>query len=228
MLELPRFLAKEPKKWFNVLASHVVTWKQFCDLFRKVFLPSDNQERILRGILDRAQTPDELLPTFVAHMLSEFKKLTTPPPQLEQIELIYNHAVEKYRVALYGTKVTSVMDLLLRAHELHAVLGPCERAATQLLQTDHATKAVHCFKCLTPGFTSRTCPTCRPQNHLNAPSAGALNQQIEQLVEAQSSEQPGGVPPTDGVGPSASVRPRSENFRGGGRFREATLPRDHN
>ncbi|ROI80766.1 hypothetical protein DPX16_0098 [Anabarilius grahami] len=36
---------------------------------RTVFLPSDNQERILRGILDRVQMPDEPLPTFVAHML---------------------------------------------------------------------------------------------------------------------------------------------------------------
>ncbi len=119
--ELPRFLAKEPKKWFSVLDTHVVTWTQFCDFFRKVFLPSDSQEQIMRGILDRVQSLEEPLPTFVAHMLSEFRKLKTPPPEQEQIDLICKHSLEKYRVALYGTSVSSGMDLLLRAHELHVV-----------------------------------------------------------------------------------------------------------
>jgi len=68
LLELPRFLAKEPKKWFTVLDSHVGTWAQFCDFFRTVFLPSNSQEQIMRGILDHIQGPEEPLPTFVAHM----------------------------------------------------------------------------------------------------------------------------------------------------------------
>ncbi len=55
--ELPRFLAKEPRKWFSVLNPHVGTWTDFCELFRMVFLPADNQERIMRGILDRIQRP---------------------------------------------------------------------------------------------------------------------------------------------------------------------------
>lgn len=77
--ELPRFLAKEPRKWFSVLNTHVVTWADFCELFRMVFLPADNQESVMRGILDRIQHLEEPLPTFVAHMLSEFKKLRSPP-----------------------------------------------------------------------------------------------------------------------------------------------------
>lgn len=88
----------------------------------------------MKGILDRVQMPDEPFPTFVAHMLSEFRILRTPPPQLEQIELICKHAVEKYRLALYGTAVTSVMNLLLREHELHAVLGPCGSYVPQVPQ----------------------------------------------------------------------------------------------
>lgn len=122
--ELPRFLAKEPRKWFSVLSTHVVTWSDFCELFRVVFLPADNQEQIMRGILDRVQRPEEPLPTFVAHMLSKFKKLKSPPSEQEQIELICKHALERYRVALYGTPVKSVIELMLRAHELHSVLEP--------------------------------------------------------------------------------------------------------
>lgn len=57
-------------------------------------------------------------------MLSEFRKLKSPPPEQEQINLICKHALEKYRVALYGTSVSPVMDLLLRTHEIHVVLGP--------------------------------------------------------------------------------------------------------
>lgn len=59
LIELPRFLSKEPRKWFTLLSAHVTTWAQFCEFFRTVFLPSDNQERILRGILDCMQKPDE-------------------------------------------------------------------------------------------------------------------------------------------------------------------------
>lgn len=93
LLELLRFLSKEPRKWFTILITHVTTWAQFCEFFKTVFLPSDNQERILRGILDCMQMPDELLPTFVAHMLGEFRKLKIPPPQQEQIDLIRKHVL---------------------------------------------------------------------------------------------------------------------------------------
>ncbi len=91
--ELLRFLAKEPKKWFSVLDTHVVSWADFCDLFKMVFLPADNQERVMRGILDRIQRPEKPLPTFVAHMLSEFKKLRSRPSDQEQI--VCKHALEK-------------------------------------------------------------------------------------------------------------------------------------
>lgn len=32
--ELPHFLAKEPRKWFSILSSHVFTLTEFCELFR--------------------------------------------------------------------------------------------------------------------------------------------------------------------------------------------------
>lgn len=162
LLELPRFLSKEPRKWFAALSTHLTNWNQFCEFFRTVFLPSDNQERVLRGILDRMQMPNEPLPTFVAHMLGEFRKLKSPPPQLEQIDLIRKHVHEKYRVALYGTPIASVMDLLLRAHELHAVLGPSVGCPPQRQASSTATRDVQCFKCSLPGFTTRTCPNCSP------------------------------------------------------------------
>lgn len=121
LLELPRFLSKEPKKWFNVLSSHVSTWAQFCDLFRKVFLPSDNQECIMRGILDRVQMPNEPLPTFVAHMLSEFRKLRSPPPQPEQIELIcLKQQLQAWVLQLGPGRETSVGGGLFR----EAILPP--------------------------------------------------------------------------------------------------------
>lgn len=167
--ELPRFLAKEPGKWFKALSSHVSTWAQFCQLFETVFLPSDLQERVLRGILDRVQAPHEPLPTFVAHMLGEFNKLKSPPPAQEQIELICKHSLEKYRVALYGAPIFSVMDLLLRAHELHAVLGPSGHQSPPAHLSRSQNIEPHCFRCSRPGFTSRTCPTCNTASQAPSP-----------------------------------------------------------
>ncbi len=87
-LEMPKFLAKEPKKWFSAMQPHLSSWTQFSDLFCKAFLPSDNQEIIWRGILDSVQRPDEPLPTFVTHLVGEFKSLKPPSPVSEQIEII--------------------------------------------------------------------------------------------------------------------------------------------
>ena len=77
----------------------------------------------MKGILDCVKTPEEPLPTFVAHMLSEFSKLKSPPPEREQIELICKHAPEKYCVALYGRLVPSVADM---AQEVRAVVWQSE------------------------------------------------------------------------------------------------------
>lgn len=123
-------------------------------------MSADNQEHVWRGILDRVQSPEEPLPTFVAHMLGEFNKLRCPPPEHEQIELICKHSLEKYRVALYGTPVPSVMDLLLRAHELHTALGPVGRSTPTSSPSVASAREPHCFKCSRPGFTTRTCPSC--------------------------------------------------------------------
>ncbi|KAL6481161.1 hypothetical protein MHYP_G00092410 [Metynnis hypsauchen] len=163
LTELPRFLSGEPSRWFQVLKPHLNSWDDFSELFKQAFLPSDNQERIWKGILDCFQAPDEPLPTFVAHMLSEFKKLRYLPPELDQVELICKHAKEKYTIALYGTRISSVVDFLLRAHELHAALGHRDSSGPPAVPTKSA-KAVVCFQCSLPGYTSRTCPQCNPKS----------------------------------------------------------------
>ncbi|CAL9705023.1 unnamed protein product [Knipowitschia caucasica] len=222
--ELPHFLAKEPSKWFKALSSHITSWAQFCQLFQTVFLPSDNQERILRGLLDRIQAQDEPLPTFVAHMLSEYNKLKSPPPEREQIELIRKHSLEKYRVALYGAHVTSVMDLLLRAHELHSVLGPSGPQTSRY--KEHYKSEPHCFKCSLPGFTTRTCPNCNnssPTNETAAASAGP---------SAQSFQPPGppylGQPNCENSSTPAPPQDRQPgNYRGGRKFHRGHPPSRH-
>lgn len=221
--ELPHFLAKEPSTWFKALSSHVVTWRQFCQLFRTVFLPSDNQERVLRGILDRVQGHEEPLPTFVAHMLSEFKKLQNPPPEQEQIDLICKHSLEKYRVALFGTHIPSVIDLLLRAHELHSVLGPSGHQTAHTHIRGNQTTEPHCFKCSLPGFTSRTCPNCNPRPHMPPPRTQP------QAWPAPISPIPvtpdRGEPKTDSdfrLADSPPYNNQAGNFRGGRTFRRGS------
>jgi len=214
--ELPDFLAKEPSKWFKALSSHVVSWSQFCQLFRTVFQPSDNQERVLRGILERVQAPEEPLPTFVAHMLSEFDKLKSSPPEQEKIEMICKHSLEKYRVALYGPPVSSVMDLLLRAHELHAVLGPGGHQASPVRFKDLQKTKPYCFKCSRPGFTSRTCPSCNATSHMASP-----------LTQSPVTMTPGVGEPkaeTDRVFTDTQPGRQMGNFRGGRTFHRPSFP----
>lgn len=109
-LELLRFLAKEPKKWFAAMQPYLSSWSQFSDLFRKAFLPSDSQEMIWRGILDSVQRPDEPLPTFVTHLVGEFRRLKQPPPVSEQIEIICRHVSDQYRPALHSSGLRSISD----------------------------------------------------------------------------------------------------------------------
>lgn len=224
LLELPRFLSKEPRKWFTILSTYVTTWAQFCEFFRTVFLPSDNQERILRGILDRVQMPDEPLPTFVAHMLGEFRKLKTPPPQQEQIDLIRKHVLEKYRVALYGTPIPSVVDLLLRAHELHAVLGPSVGCPPQTQASSMPMRDVHCFKCSLPGFTTRTCPNCSPGMKPRSPPTEPPRVTGDTVNRPPDARWMDGSNQAIGEGNVASDFALKGNFRGGRTFKRGNPP----
>ncbi|KAL0147801.1 hypothetical protein M9458_056878 [Cirrhinus mrigala] len=211
LLELPRFLAKEPNKWFSVLDTHVVTWAQFCDFFKKVFLPFDSQEQIMRGILDCIQSPEEPLRTSVAHMLSESRKLKTPPPEQEQIDLICKHALEKYRVALYGTSVSSGMDLLLRAHKLHVVLGPSKCSLPSMQNKAKLGRETYCYKCSRPGFTSRTCPDCNSVSRMRSQQSEFFNTHSERALDYGDSQRQSSLQkiiwpqPTDSAAPKQPV-----------------------
>ncbi len=197
LFELPHFLSKEP---------------------------SDNQERILRGILDRMQMPDEPLPTFVAHMLGEFRKLKSSPPQQEQIDLIRKHVLEKYRVALYGTPIPSVMELLLRAHELHAVLGPSVGCLPPRQASSVLSREVHCFKCSLPGFTSRTCPNCSLNARPRLLSTEPPRLQEDAVSRVLEEGRTDGSNRPIGNGTVVSDFTQRGNFRGGRTFRRGNPP----
>lgn len=223
LLELPRFLAKEPRKWFTVLSSHVTSWKQFCTLFKTVFLPADNQERVWRGILDRVQAQGEPFPTFVAHLLSEFKKLKSPPPEQEQIDLICKHALERYRVALYGARITSVIDLLMCAHELHSALGPDSRDEP-VLQKSKPRRETYCFKCSAPGFTSRNCPNCNfAQQTVPFPAADKQTSPVSNEPR-DPEEDTKAMPYEDREEQKHNSVRQKVNFRGGRTFHRGNPP----
>lgn len=160
-MELSTLLGGEPKKWFTAMRPHLSSWAQFSELFRQAFLPTDNQERIWRGILDRIQMPNEPLPTFVTHLVGEFRRLKQPPSEAEQIELIRRHVSDQYRLALYGSSLSSITGLLLKAHELHAALGPITTVTQGPEDQPRSRLNVYCFKCSTPGVTVRNCHNCK-------------------------------------------------------------------
>lgn len=157
-LELTRFFENEFRKWYCAMQPHIVSWNHFSDLFRQAFLPIDNEEKIWRGILDRVQAPNESLPTFVAHLVTEFKRLKQPPSEQEQIEIISRHVSDQFRLALHAAAPTTMTDLLLTAHKLHAALGPVSFNRTTAIPLH---RDLHCFKCLAPGVTTRNCDNCR-------------------------------------------------------------------
>ncbi|KAL7863396.1 hypothetical protein SRHO_G00123800 [Serrasalmus rhombeus] len=189
--ELPRFLRGEPSRWFQVLKPHLFNWAQFTEPFQKAFLPFNNQERIWRNILDHVQAPDEPLLTFVAHMLCEFARLRNPPPEKEQVEIICKHALEKYTVALYGTSVLSVADLLLRAHELHAALGHRDHVRPPPPPRGPVT-SVFCYGCSLPDFTAHTCPQCNSLDRREKErGVGTVTERAGEKASAQPCGPPG-------------------------------------
>ncbi|KAA0708015.1 hypothetical protein E1301_Tti022256 [Triplophysa tibetana] len=153
-------------------------------------------------------------------MLSEFRKLKTPPPEQEQIDLISKHALEKYRVALYGTSVSSVMDLLLRAHELHVVLGPSSCFPTSGQSKAKLDKGTFCYKCSRPDFTSRTCPDCNPIPRRSS--------QRSESPEVRSGQNPDAKDTNNGEssngGGSVPFVAQKENYRGGRMIRRGNPP----
>lgn len=157
-------------------------------------------------------------------MLSKFK-LRSPPSELEQIELICKHALEKYRIAIYGTPVKSIIELMLQAHELHSVLGPNTQQPPHAQANSKPDRATYCFKCSMPGFTSRTCPNCStaPQGPPHSPRS---------TFELPQAPPPDQSPDADAVRAEnkntvAETRPVSKkqgNFQGGRTFRRGNPP----
>lgn len=158
-LELPRLLDKEPEKWFSATQPHLKSWEQFTELFHLAFLPVDNQEMIWRGILDRVRGRAEPLPTIVTHLVGEFKKIKNPPPEADKVEIIRRHVSDRYKLALYGCTMTSIADLLLKAHELHSVLGPVSPTRRVSVLPPSPRQNLRCFNCSAPGVTTRNCQT---------------------------------------------------------------------
>ncbi|KAF4115465.1 hypothetical protein G5714_002954 [Onychostoma macrolepis] len=200
--------------------THVITWAQFCDFFRKVFLPSDSQEQIMRGILVHVQSPEEPLPTFVAHMLSELRKLKTPPPEQEQTDLICKHSLKKFRVALYGTSISSGMDLLLRAHKLHVVLGPSKCSLPSTLSKAKSGKETYCYKCSSPGFTSRTCPDCNSLSAMRSQQSESPNAHSEPPLDARDKNNP----ESSNAGEGNAFAKHKGNSKGGRMIRRGNPP----
>lgn len=155
-------------------------------------------------------------------MLSEFNKLKSPPPENDQIELIRKHSLEKYRVALYGAQVASVMDLLLRAHELHSVLGPSGPQPSQRFKEQRKLEP-HCFKSSLPGFTTHTCPNCNnlPASQTTAAATGLSTVQPAQLPGPPDLDQQ----KTDNNStPTPPQSRQSGNYRGGRKFHRGHPP----
>lgn len=167
------------------------------------------------------QMPDEPLLTFVAHMLGEFRKLKTSPPQQEQIDLIRKHVLEKYRVAHYGTPILSVMDLLLRAHELH---GPSVGCLPQTQASSALSSDVHCFKCSLPGLTSRTCPNCSLNAKLRLLPTEPPRLQGNAISRVLEKGRTDGSNQPIGDGTVVSDFTQRGNFRGGRMFRWGNPP----
>ena len=211
-LEMPRFLAKEPKKWFSAMQPHLSSWAQFSDLFRQAFLPSDNQEKIWRCILDRVQRPDEPLPTFVTHLVGEFKRLKMPPSVPEQIEIIRRHVSDQYRLALYSSSLGSITDLLLKAHELHSALGPVSSERSEPGPRAQSRQKLHCFKCMAPGVTVRNCMNCSYDRD-GARAESSREPPTVHESEVGSTSKVGEVRTSPQMGRGA----RSREFRRGGR-----------
>lgn len=213
-LELTRFFENEPRKWYCAMQPHLLSWSHFLDLFRQAFLPIDNEEKIWRTILDRVQAPNESLPTFVAHLVTEFKRLKQPPSEQEQIKIISRHVSDQFRLALHSAAPITLTELLLTAHKLHAALGPIsfDRATATPLRRD-----LHCFKCLTPGVTTRNCDNCKKTKQaVSSDSCGAVTSALCQETPNNSgvSARPGG-----------ELGARSKKFQRAGDSREETEPR---
>lgn len=138
--------------------------------------------------------------------------MNMPPPVPEHIEIIHQHVSDQYRLALYGSSLGSISDLLLKAHELHSALGPVSSKRYEPGPQALSRQKLHCFKCMAPGVTMRNCVNCRRD---------------KEGVRAESSHAPPPVHESEGASagkvgenrtsPQTDQRARTHKFQKGGR-----------
>ncbi|XP_041643359.1 uncharacterized protein LOC121509765 [Cheilinus undulatus] len=94
--------------------------------------------------------------------------------------------------------MTSIADLLLKARELHSVLGPVSSTRQFSVPPPPPRQNLRCFNCSAPGVTARNCQNCaerqhyreKAQEHLDTGLADRATEAVERSVKQDSGSCP--------------------------------------
>lgn len=110
------------------------------------------------------------------------------------------------------------MDILLRAPELHVVLGSSACLPAIVSDKTKINKEIYCFRCLLTGFTSRTCLKCNSFSKTDLRHVKPIDAQMTPTLSGSLN-----LPEHNATHDEYSSGRHSGTLEKGGRFTEAIL-----
>ena len=120
LMGLPEMLKGDSLLWYRNCRSSWVTWDDFCDNFKKQFLPRRFRTQLVREIQGRTQRADEPFQKYATAMLTNMRRAGKFSPE-EQLDRLYENMNPEYKLYIRLDDLTSLSDLSDRAAEYEAI-----------------------------------------------------------------------------------------------------------
>jgi len=117
-------LTQEALSWFQTLDSCEVfnTYEDFHMEFMKQFVGADYSTAFHREVIERYQGKNEMLSTYVSHLLGAYRLYSPQSSVRDKITLIIRNSQNEYMVMLNNIDITDERMLINRAQEIDAIM----------------------------------------------------------------------------------------------------------
>ncbi|XP_050518844.1 uncharacterized protein LOC126892946 [Diabrotica virgifera virgifera] len=104
--------------WYRFARSKISSYREFQQVLRNTFLPSNYEEKILEILRHRTQATGENVVIYVAYMEGLYNKLATKPDEISRVRHIKNRMLPYIQLGLAGKPVNTIDTLIYVGREI--------------------------------------------------------------------------------------------------------------
>lgn len=115
---ISELLSGDVSIWFRFAKSRINTYKEFCQILRNTFVPSNYEEKIMEILRHRTQGSGEPVVIYVAYMEGLYSKLSSKPTEYSRVCHIKNRMLPHIQLGLAGKPINTIDTLIYVGREI--------------------------------------------------------------------------------------------------------------